>query len=169
LARYENSSLCLIVHRHQIQGAGTEPGKFAPAPGGFVSGVDFFEPSGIWYQPEGSTIPRPISPTHTRSRSPGTRFLLLPHIARLTSHISQALVDSGIDYRGSNTGVYLGQLLVSTDEVSDDWYGVNDHTGVGKCIALRANRVSFTFDLKGPSFLLDTGEWWSFRPIPSLF
>ena len=68
-------------------------------------------------------------------------------------------MDSGIDYRGSNTGVYLGQLLVSTYELADDRYEINDHTGIGKCIALRANRVSFTFDLKGPSFLLDTGEF----------
>jgi acyl transferase domain-containing protein len=46
---------------------------------------------------------------------------------------------------------------VSTDELKDDRYEINSHNGVGKCIAIRANRISFTFDLKGPSFLLDTG------------
>ena len=72
--------------------------------------------------------------------------------------ISQALVDSGVDYRGSNTGVYLGQLLISTDELTDDRYEIGSHTGLGKLIAIRANRISFTFDLKGPSLVLDTGE-----------
>jgi len=70
----------------------------------------------------------------------------------------QALMDSGIDYRGSNTGVYFAQLLTSTGELVDDRYDINNFHGLGKCIALRANRVSFTFDLRGPSLTVDTGE-----------
>jgi hypothetical protein len=72
-------------------------------------------------------------------------------------------MDSGADYRGSNTGVYFAQLyfaqlLTSTGELIDDRYGINNFHGLGKCIALRANRVSFTFDLRGPSLTVDTGE-----------
>ena len=67
-------------------------------------------------------------------------------------------MDSGIDYRGSNTGVYFAQLLTSTGELIDDRYDINNFHGLGKCIALRANRVSFTFDLRGPSLTVDTGE-----------
>lgn len=67
-------------------------------------------------------------------------------------------MDSGIDYRGSNTGVYFAQLLTSTGELIDDRYDINNYHGLGKCIALRANRVSFTFDLRGPSLTVDTGE-----------
>lgn len=67
-------------------------------------------------------------------------------------------MDSGIDYRGSNTGVYFAQLLTSTSELVDDRYEINNHHGLGKCIALRANRVSYTFDLRGPSLALDTGN-----------
>jgi acyl transferase domain-containing protein len=70
----------------------------------------------------------------------------------------QALMDSGVDYRGSNTGVYFAQLLTSTGELIDDRYDINNFHGLGKCIALRANRVSFTFDLRGPSLTVDTGE-----------
>lgn len=68
-------------------------------------------------------------------------------------------MDSGINYRGSNTGVYFAQLLTSTGELIDDRYDVNGYHGLGKCIAIRANRVSFTFDLRGPSLTVDTGEW----------
>lgn len=79
------------------------------------------------------------------------------------------MVDSGIDYRGSNTGVYLGQLLTSTAELQDDRYEIDNHNGVGKCIAIRANRISFTFDLKGPSFVLDTGMCANHLFIPNSF
>jgi acyl transferase domain-containing protein len=92
----------------------------------------------------------------------------------------QALHDSGIDYRGSKTGVYFAQLLTSTNELDDDRYEINSYNGgsllplflphkplthfsqtVGKCIAIRANRVSFTFDLRGPSLTVDTGSFCS--------
>lgn len=49
------------------------------------------------------------------------------------------------------------QLLTSTNELADDRYEIDNHNGVGKCVAIRASRISFTFDLKGPSFVLDTG------------
>jgi hypothetical protein len=39
-----------------------------------------------------------------------------------------------------------------------DRYENNSYSSLGKCIALRANRVSFVFDLRGPSLTLDTGE-----------
>lgn len=38
------SLLYLIVYRYQIQGTKTEPGKFAPTLGGFISNVDLFDP-----------------------------------------------------------------------------------------------------------------------------
>ena len=71
----------------------------------------------------------------------------------------KALLDSGIDYRGSNTGVYIGQLLISASELGNgDRYEVSSYQGLGKCISLRSNRVSFTFDLRGPSLMVDTGK-----------
>jgi acyl transferase domain-containing protein len=72
-------------------------------------------------------------------------------------HSHQALMDSGVDYRGSYTGVYYAQLLISAGDLIDDRYAIGNHHGLGKCIALRANRVSFTFDLRGPSLVVDTG------------
>ncbi|KAJ3033802.1 hypothetical protein HDV00_005815 [Rhizophlyctis rosea] len=79
-----------------------------------------------------------------------------PSLLRTIEVAHQTLRDSGIDYRGSNTGVYVGQLLTSIDEVVTDRFDVEGANGTGKCIAIRANRVSFTFDLRGPSLLVDT-------------
>lgn len=59
---------------------------------------------------------------------------------------------------GSNTGVYVG---VFSDDYSNmvlsDPESLPAHhvTGTGK--AIFANRISYFFDLKGPSFALDTG------------
>lgn len=78
-------------------------------------------------------------------------------------------MDSGIDYRGSNTGVYFAQLLTSTSELIDDRYDINNYHGLGKCIALRANRVSFTFDLRGPSLTVDTGEKFIKKNMVSIY
>ena len=64
-----------------------------------------------------------------------------------------------MNYRGSHTGVYVAQLLLSASEMGHtDRYENNSYSSLGKCIALRANRVSFIFDLRGPSLTLDTGE-----------
>ena len=64
-----------------------------------------------------------------------------------------------MDYRGSHTGVYVAQLLLSASEMGDtDRYENNSYSSLGKCISLRANRVSFIFDLRGPSLTVDTGE-----------
>lgn len=65
--------------------------------------------------------------------------------------------DSGIDYRGSNTGVFFGNLLTTVDELDDERYEINNYNGVGRCVSIRANRISFTFDLRGPSLTVDTG------------
>jgi acyl transferase domain-containing protein len=68
----------------------------------------------------------------------------------------KALCDSGIDYRGSNTGVFYAQLLNSVEDLEDDRYEINSYHGVGRPIAIRSNRISFTFDLRGQSIALDT-------------
>jgi len=68
----------------------------------------------------------------------------------------KALCDSGIDYRGSNTGVFYAQLLNSAEDLEDDRYEINSYHGVGRPIAIRPNRISFTFDLRGQSIALDT-------------
>ena len=59
---------------------------------------------------------------------------------------------------GSNTGVYVGLWASDYQEIlvrDTDFSPTYQVTGVGQAIA--SNRVSYCFNLKGPSFTLDTG------------
>ena len=160
MARYEQIPLS-FDHRmlkSEIQGTKTEPGKYASTKGGFVSNIDLFDPLEFGIsQKEAQYLDPSLRLTLEAAHQVRAFFAPFP-TSQLINRAFQALVDSGIDYRGSNTGVYLGQLLTSTNELADDRYEIDNHNGVGKCVAIRANRISFTFDLKGPSFVLDTGE-----------
>lgn len=61
------------------------------------------------------------------------------------------------EIRGSRTGVYIG---VSSSETEQYWCSdpdrVNGYGLTGCARAMFANRISFTFDFKGPSFCVDT-------------
>ena len=79
----------------------------------------------------------------------------------------EAIMDAGVNpqtLRGTDTGVYIGYSSIGMpdglpEEVQPDsqssitetllWY-----PGTGKC--LYANRLSFAFDFKGPSMVIDT-------------
>ncbi|XP_017858729.1 PREDICTED: fatty acid synthase [Drosophila arizonae] len=72
----------------------------------------------------------------------------------------EAIIDAGLnptDLRGSRTGVYIG---VSTSETEQHWCcdpdRVNGYGLTGCARAMFANRISFTFDFKGPSYSIDT-------------
>nr|WP_285641815.1 type I polyketide synthase [Lentzea sp. NBRC 102530] len=72
----------------------------------------------------------------------------------------EALEHAGIDptsLAGSDTGVYLG---VGTDDYGrrllEDLPGVRAWTGIGASLCAVANRISYTLDLRGPSFAVDT-------------
>lgn len=61
------------------------------------------------------------------------------------------------ELRGSRTGVYIG---VSASETEQYWCGdselVNGYGLTGCARSMFANRISFTFDLTGPSYAVDT-------------
>ncbi|MFZ2410305.1 MAG: polyketide synthase, partial [Candidatus Methanoperedens sp.] len=72
----------------------------------------------------------------------------------------RALENAGCDpasYRGSNCGVYVGvsslDFAVSggADASSSDMY-----SSTGSVVSIAANRISYFFDLKGPSMAIDT-------------
>ncbi|MEZ4720188.1 MAG: type I polyketide synthase, partial [Caldilineaceae bacterium] len=71
-----------------------------------------------------------------------------------------ALEDAGIPpatIRGADVGVFLG---MSTNEYANFQQNapelVDLYTNIGSAMSIAANRVSYTFDLKGPSLCIDT-------------
>lgn len=114
------------------------PGKIVSDQGGFIDEIDKFDYTEF-----------NISPAEAKAMDPSQRILLE------TSH--QALEDAGVDYRGTDTGVYIGgctvdAVLLACENIN---YTTPYHiTGIES--ALLANRLSYVFDLRGPSFAVDT-------------
>ncbi|KAI9458237.1 putative nonribosomal peptide synthetase, partial [Boletus coccyginus] len=118
-------------------GGKDEPGKYHTTKLGFINGIDQFDP-----------LEFGISAKEAASFDPAIRLTL--------EAAQAALQDSGINYKGSNTGVFFGNLLTTVEELDDERYEISDYNGVGRCVSIRANRISFTFDLRGPSLTVDT-------------
>ncbi|XP_067622493.1 fatty acid synthase isoform X2 [Eurosta solidaginis] len=83
-----------------------------------------------------------------------------PQMRMLLESTYEAIIDAGInpaELRGTRTGVYIG---VSNSETENHWTEnadrVNGYGLTGCARAMFANRISYTFDLKGPSFAVDT-------------
>ncbi len=118
-----------------------EPGKSYTWSAGLITGVDLFEPSFFG-----------ISPREAAQMDPQQRLLL-----ELAWH---AFEDAGIPpstISGSATGVYIG---ASTTDYSDlrigDPAGADSYFMTGSTLSILANRVSYVFDLRGPSLAVDT-------------
>ncbi|HXO90818.1 MAG TPA: SDR family NAD(P)-dependent oxidoreductase [Stellaceae bacterium] len=118
-----------------------EPGKSYTWAAGLISGIDLFEPSFFG-----------ISPREAAQMDPQQRLLL-----ELTWH---ALEDAGIStgkISGSSTGVYIG---ASTTDYSDlrlgDPASTDSYFMTGNTLSVFANRISYVFDLRGPSLTIDT-------------
>jgi len=117
------------------------PGKLNTRWGGFLDGVDRFDPHFFG-----------ISPREASRIDPQQRLVL--EVAW------EALEHAGIapaDLAGSPTGVFLG---ISGNEYSrlqfehlDD---IDPYAGTGNAYSIAANRLSYTLDLRGPSLAIDT-------------
>ncbi|HEY9648697.1 MAG TPA: beta-ketoacyl synthase N-terminal-like domain-containing protein, partial [Chroococcidiopsis sp.] len=118
----------------------SQPGKANTRWGGFLEAIDQFDP--LFFG---------IAPREAPTMDPQQRLLL--EVAW------EAFEDAGLvpeRLRGSHTGVYIGigthdySIRLWQHPVSDPYAT----TGTGNCIA--ANRISYLFDLKGPSLAVDT-------------
>ncbi|EFQ26763.1 beta-ketoacyl synthase domain-containing protein [Colletotrichum graminicola] len=73
----------------------------------------------------------------------------------------EALENAGLrmeDLRGSPTAVYVGSFVKDYEQIclrDMDWQPQYAATGTGN--AIMSNRVSYTYDFKGPSMTIDTG------------
>ena len=109
--------------------------------GGFIDDVDKFDPQFFG-----------ITPREAQSIDPQQRLLL---------EVSwSALEDAALankELAGSNTGVFIG---VSSSDYSQLRYhygaDVDAYLGTGNAHSIAANRLSYLFDLKGPSMAVDT-------------
>ncbi|KAF2123089.1 hypothetical protein BDV96DRAFT_681663 [Lophiotrema nucula] len=94
-----------------------------------------------------------IPPTEANSIDPQQRLLL--------ETAYEAVEDAGIslkDFRGSNTAVYAATFANDYDRMlSKDPSDLHPYHLVGTGNATFANRISYVFDLSGPSVTIDTG------------
>ncbi|XP_044766742.1 fatty acid synthase-like [Coccinella septempunctata] len=83
-----------------------------------------------------------------------------PQLRILLELTHEALVDAGLnpaEMRGSKCGVYLGICASESEEYwGQDPDKINGYGLTGCCRAMFANRISYTFDFKGPSYAVDT-------------
>lgn len=119
------------------------PGKMNTRWGGFLDQVDRFDPGFFG-----------ISPREASHMDPQQRLLL--EVAY------EALEDAGQPLErlaGSQTGVFVGIHSHSNDYAwfqLNDLTGIDTHTGTGTAHSIVANRLSYVFDLRGPSLIVDT-------------
>jgi phthiocerol/phenolphthiocerol synthesis type-I polyketide synthase C len=118
-----------------------KPGKMYTRAGGFIADIDKFD-AGFFG----------ISPREARRIDPQQRLLL-----ELTW---EALESGGIvpeRLGGSQTGVFVGISLSDYAAMQrDEPNQVDPYVMSGSAISNAANRISYVFDLHGPSFAVDT-------------
>jgi acyl transferase domain-containing protein/NADPH:quinone reductase-like Zn-dependent oxidoreductase/NAD(P)-dependent dehydrogenase (short-subunit alcohol dehydrogenase family)/acyl carrier protein len=120
------------------------PGKMRHKQGGFIS-ENLMEFDPLFFN---------MSPRESESLDPQQRMLL---------EISyEALEDAGITLeavKGSRTGVFVGGFLVDnllSLSTPENRYEINSHTMSTNALTMLSNRISYIFDLKGPSLSIDT-------------
>ncbi|RPF40441.1 acyl transferase domain-containing protein [Streptomyces sp. Ag109_G2-6] len=117
------------------------PGRMYARHGGFIDGVDRFDPYFFG-----------ISPREAAQMDPQQRIFL--EVAW------EAWEDAGLTreaVQGSNTGVFVGAN--SSDYLQMQFQrpqGIDTYTSAGGANSLIPNRLSYLFDLRGPSLVVDT-------------
>ncbi|CAG9858327.1 unnamed protein product [Phyllotreta striolata] len=121
---------------------------------------DTRHPRGIW------GLPTRVATMNDVDKFDASFFNMHPKLAECTDPkqrilletVFEAIVDSGYnpsELRGSNTGVYLG---ISSPTHVDSYHkkDTGGYTNLGYPLGMTANRISYNFDLRGPSLSLDT-------------
>jgi acyl transferase domain-containing protein/aryl carrier-like protein len=117
------------------------PGKMNTRWGGFVPGVDLFDPEFFG-----------ISPREISQMDPQQRMLL--------ETAWEALEDAGVvpeRLAGSPTGVFVGIFMDDYRRLQlADRRRLDGYVGTGSVFCVAANRISYLLDLRGPSMAIDT-------------
>ena len=118
-------------------------GKINVRKGGFIKDIDKFDAPFFG-----------ISPLEATRMDPQQRMALELSYA--------AIEDAGLtfkDLNGSRTSVYVG---ISSHDYGDiqnsplEQINIGAHTNLGSALCITANRISYFYNLKGPSMALDT-------------
>lgn len=89
--------------------------------------------------------------------SPREAVYIDPQHRLLLETVQQALTDAGLkasSLRGSDTAVYVG--ISASDYALACGDNVSAYSGLGNAHSIAANRISYLYDLKGPSVAVDT-------------
>ncbi len=121
------------------------PGKVATRWGGFVEGIDQFDPRFFG-----------VSPREANRMDPQQRLLL--EVAWEALEHTGTPADT---LAGSRTGVFVGiggndYSKVPLHSAPDYFGSIDGYMGTGNAMSIAANRLSYLFDLKGPSLAVDT-------------
>jgi acyl transferase domain-containing protein/NADPH:quinone reductase-like Zn-dependent oxidoreductase/acyl carrier protein/NADP-dependent 3-hydroxy acid dehydrogenase YdfG len=93
-----------------------------------------------------------ISPREAAQIDPQQRLLM-----QVTWEAIESAGLSSTDLAGTRTGVYVGaSALDYHQQMLFDLSSVDTHTMTGNTLSIVSNRLSYVFDLRGPSFTVDT-------------
>jgi acyl transferase domain-containing protein len=119
-----------------------KPGKINTRHGGFLEGIDLFDNDFFG-----------VTAEEARQMDPQQRIML-----ELTY---EAFEDAGLSparLEGSDVGVFVG--VMSNDylrhQTSSEFLHIDRHTGSGSGYCMIANRISYQFNLRGPSMAIDS-------------
>ena len=119
----------------------SEPGFSYSFQGGYIEGALAFDPAVFG-----------ISPREAAEMDPQQRLLL--------EAVWSALENAGIPpgtLAGENVGVYVGASGLDYGNLQvADLGAIDSHFMTGNTLSVLANRISYIFDLRGPSFTVDT-------------
>ena len=121
----------------------TKPGKMYVNQGGFINNVDQFDPQFF-----------NISPKEAPHIDPQHRWLL-----ELSQEVFENAGIKASELKGSDTAVYMGQFMHDYEQLQLDSSAksqLSSHSATGPSMTLTSNRISYSYDLTGPSVTLDT-------------
>ncbi|CAN8104694.1 unnamed protein product [Discula destructiva] len=110
--------------------------------GGFLTDAALFD-----------TAPFNISPREALATDPQQRLLL-----ETTWQLAERARIAPSALRGSKTGVFVGVMYsdYAGRFLGADSHDLDSHLGLGSAASVAAGRISYTFDLHGPSMAIDT-------------